>query len=217
MSGSEPSRPVQMIVLAEEGLTAQEVEAHLTADGRVRVLPADAEEEPDLLLVITAELREATLTPLRRCCPEDPAETPRPVLVPGKPDAEQLVRVVGLGAVAVMPRRPTTLADITEMLRAVVRDTTSVPRSPSGAPQEQIGTRRRKDQSADPDDASPSFTARELAVLRQLAAGSSTRDIASALHYSERTVKYIIRDMTARHRLRNRVHVVAYALRQGLL
>ncbi|MFF4902932.1 response regulator transcription factor [Streptomyces sp. NPDC001068] len=208
---------MQVIVLAEDRLTAQGVEAHLTADDRLRVLPATAEEPPDVLLLITGELREKTFTTLRRYCPEDRADAPRLVLIANRPTAEQLVRVVGLGLVAFMSRERTTLADITEMLCAVARGAASLPQSLLGSLLEQIRTRQWKDQPVDADDESASFTAREIAVLRQLAAGLSTSETAAALHYSERTVKYIIQEMTARHGLRNRVHAVAYALRQGLL
>ncbi len=58
---------------------------------------------------------------------------------------------------------------------------------------------------------------REAAVLRLLADGSSTRDIAHRLSYSERTVKAVIQDITQRFGLRNRSHAVAFALRNGLI
>ncbi|MER5604296.1 LuxR C-terminal-related transcriptional regulator [Streptomyces sp. NPDC002265] len=208
---------MQVTVLAEDRLTAQGVEAHLAADDRVHVMPVGAEENPDVLLVITAKLEEKTFTALKRYCPEDPAAAPRLVLVANKPTAQQLVRVIGLGLVAFMSREETTLADITEMLCAVARGAASLPQSLLGSLLEQIRTRQWNEQSLDTEDDSLSFTARELAVLRQLAAGLSTTEIAAALHYSERTVKYIIHEMIARHGLRNRVHAVAYALRQGLL
>nr|WP_238426732.1 helix-turn-helix transcriptional regulator [Streptomyces adustus] len=87
----------------------------------------------------------------------------------------------------------------------------------TGSLLEQIRSRSQDGQAADRSDDSSSFTDRELAVLRQLAAGFSTTEIAAALHYSERTVKYIIHEMIVRHGLRNRVHAVAHALRQGFL
>ncbi|MPY30225.1 response regulator transcription factor [Streptomyces adustus] len=208
---------MQVTVLAEDRLTAQGVEAHLAADDRVHVLPVGAEESPDVLLVITAELEEKTFTALKRYCPEDPAAAPRLVLVADKPTAQQLVRVIRLGLVAFMSREKTTLADITEMLCAVARGAASLPQSMLGSLLEQIRTRQWNGQGPDTEDESSSFTARELAILRQLAAGLSTTEIAAALHYSERTVKYVIHEMIARHGLRNRVHAVAYALRQGLL
>lgn len=218
MSGSGPARPVRVAVLAEDRLTAQGVEAHLAADERLHVLPAGAAENPDVLLVITAEPGERTFSVLKRHCPEGPAEAPRLVLVADEPTAERVVRAAGLGpAAAFMPRERTTLADITEVLCAVARGAAPVPWPLPGSPQEQTRTRRRNDRSGGTNDESSFFTTRELAVLRQLAAGSSTAEIAAALHYSERTVKYVIHEVIVRHGLRNRVHAVAFALRQGLL
>ncbi|MCX4460803.1 LuxR C-terminal-related transcriptional regulator (plasmid) [Streptomyces sp. NBC_01340] len=208
---------MQIIVLAEDRLTAQGVEAHLAADSRVLVLPSDTEEEPDVLLVITVELTQKIFKSMQRFCREDKEKSPRLVLVANKPTAEQLVRVVQLGLVAFMPRDRTTLADITEMLCAVSRGVASLPPSLLGSLLDQFRTRNWSDHAVEQSGDSPPFTAREIAVLRQLAAGFSTTEIAAALHYSERTVKYIIHEMIARHGLRNRVHAVAYALRQGFL
>jgi DNA-binding NarL/FixJ family response regulator len=54
-------------------------------------------------------------------------------------------------------------------------------------------------------------------VLRLIADGFDTREIASKLSYSERTVKNVLHGITTRLRLRNRAHAVAYALRNGLI
>ncbi|MEU9918083.1 response regulator transcription factor [Streptomyces sp. NPDC051001] len=58
---------------------------------------------------------------------------------------------------------------------------------------------------------------RELDVLRLLAEGSSTREISSALSYSERTVKNIVHDTLAKLNCRTRAHAVAIVVRQGAL
>lgn len=58
---------------------------------------------------------------------------------------------------------------------------------------------------------------RERAVLRLLADGWETREIARKLCYSTRTVTSVVHDITQRFRLRNRAHAVAYALRAGML
>jgi DNA-binding NarL/FixJ family response regulator len=60
-------------------------------------------------------------------------------------------------------------------------------------------------------------TTRESEVLRLVASGLSTREIAEKLCYSQRTVKSILHDVTNRFHLRNRAHAVAYALREGLI
>ncbi|MFF7636045.1 response regulator transcription factor [Kitasatospora sp. NPDC008050] len=58
---------------------------------------------------------------------------------------------------------------------------------------------------------------RERAVLRLVAEGHETGEIARELCYSPRTVTAVLHDVTQRFRLRNRAHAVAYALRAGLL
>ena len=61
------------------------------------------------------------------------------------------------------------------------------------------------------------LTDREIDVLKLVADGLDTNEVADRLCYSERTVKNVIHDVTTRLRLRNRTHAVAYALRQGLI
>ncbi|MCU1495150.1 MAG: helix-turn-helix transcriptional regulator [Acidimicrobiaceae bacterium] len=61
------------------------------------------------------------------------------------------------------------------------------------------------------------FSEREIEVLRLVADGFDTAEIADKLSYSERTVKNVIHDVTSRFNLRNRSHAVAYALRTGVI
>ncbi len=61
------------------------------------------------------------------------------------------------------------------------------------------------------------ITNREGEVLRLVASGLSTKEIADKLCYSQRTVKSILHDVTNRFQLKNRAHAVAYALREGLI
>jgi DNA-binding NarL/FixJ family response regulator len=61
------------------------------------------------------------------------------------------------------------------------------------------------------------LTHREIDVLKLLADGFDTAEVARQLAYSERTVKNVLQDVTRRHNLRNRTHAVAYALRQGFI
>ena len=62
-----------------------------------------------------------------------------------------------------------------------------------------------------------SLTTREQEVLRLLADGQDTQEIAASLCYSERTVKGVIHEITTRLQLRNRSHAVAFALRNDLI
>lgn len=61
------------------------------------------------------------------------------------------------------------------------------------------------------------LTARELDVLRRLADGETTREIAEGLNYSERTVKNIVHDLLEKTNSRTRAQAVALAARQGVI
>lgn len=58
---------------------------------------------------------------------------------------------------------------------------------------------------------------RELAVLRMLAAGAGTREIAESLCYSERTVKTLIQEVERELGARSRAQAVAEGIRLGII
>lgn len=59
------------------------------------------------------------------------------------------------------------------------------------------------------------LTDRERDILRLIAEGFSTREVAIRLAYSERTIKAGLQSLTSRLQLRNRTQAVAYAVRNG--
>jgi DNA-binding NarL/FixJ family response regulator len=61
------------------------------------------------------------------------------------------------------------------------------------------------------------LNARECEVLRMLADGDTTREIALRLSYSERTVKSIVHDVLEKLDCRTRAHAVALAVRRGVI
>ena len=81
---------------------------------------------------------------------------------------------------------------------------------------EQVG-RLQRDALAPRGLTATGLTRREATVLRMVAEGHATDEIARALSYSERTVKNVLHDITTRLQLRNRAHAVAFALREGLI
>ena len=58
---------------------------------------------------------------------------------------------------------------------------------------------------------------RERDVLKLLADGSDTREIASGLCFSERTVKNVVHDILMKLNCRTRAHAVAMATRAGVI
>jgi DNA-binding NarL/FixJ family response regulator len=61
------------------------------------------------------------------------------------------------------------------------------------------------------------LTAREQDVLRLLAQGHPTREVADRLCYSERTIKNVIHDAVTKLNARTRSQAVALAVRDGLI
>ncbi|MER5601756.1 response regulator transcription factor [Streptomyces sp. NPDC002265] len=217
MSGSSLPRQTQVIVLTEDPLTEEGVTAYLTAHAYVDVLTPDTVERPDILLIIATEITDKIFTRAEQYAQESAGQPPRLVLIANSPTPSQLARAVELGLTAFVPRRRVTLTDIDRALSAVARGGASLPQPLVRCLLEQIRDQRWKDQDSHEGDTPAALTAREIAVLRQLAAGFNTSEIAAALHYSERTVKNIIHQVITRCDLRNRVHAVAFALQRGLL
>jgi DNA-binding NarL/FixJ family response regulator len=61
------------------------------------------------------------------------------------------------------------------------------------------------------------LTAREQEVLRLVAEGHPTREVANRLCYSERTIKNVIHDVVTKLNARTRSQAVALAVRDGLI
>lgn len=61
------------------------------------------------------------------------------------------------------------------------------------------------------------LTTRERSVLRLIAEGCQTREVAERLSYSERTVKNVVHDITTKLDARSRSQAVAQAVREGLI
>ena len=62
-----------------------------------------------------------------------------------------------------------------------------------------------------------SLTGREAEVLRLVADGLDTAEVAEELAYSESTIKGVLAKLMTRLEARNRCHAVAIVLRQGLI
>ena len=54
-------------------------------------------------------------------------------------------------------------------------------------------------------------------MLRLIADGHATREVAAELCYSERTVKNVLHDVVTKLGARTRSHAVAHAVRAGLI
>jgi len=138
------------------------------------------------------------------------------VLVVTVVDDAGLAAAVEAGVSGLVRRADATPERLVQAVCAVVRGEGAVPPDLLGRLLVQVGRVQR--QVLGPRGMSfTGLSSREADILRLVADGLDTGEIATSLSYSERTVKNVLHDVTSRLQLRNRSHAVAYALRQGMI
>lgn len=200
-------------VHAWDDILSAGVVSHLRTRPELRVLgPADA-EQADVAVVVVDELDDDTLQLMRRVTRSG---TTRVVLVASTLADGDLVTAIEAGAVGLMRRREATADHLVATIHAASTGEGAVPPDLLGRLLAQVGTVQRGVLA--PRGLSwNGLAAREVEVLRLIADGCDTAEVAQRLAYSERTVKNVLHDITTRLQLRNRSHAVAYALREGLI
>jgi DNA-binding NarL/FixJ family response regulator len=112
------------------------------------------------------------------------------------------------GAVGVLPKDTLTPESLETIVRATLQGAGVLPSEMlSGL---LVGMRAA-------DAHSSQLTNREEQVLRLIADGHATREVAAELCYSERTVKNVLHDVVTKLGARTRTHAVAHAVRAGLI
>ncbi|UMO99770.1 LuxR C-terminal-related transcriptional regulator [Amycolatopsis sp. EV170708-02-1] len=145
-----------------------------------------------------------------------PAGPARLVLVADHPNQAELWAAVERGLAVVVARSEATPG---RLLRAVA----DAHAGRGDLPADQLGSLLRGISRLHKEVLQPreltlsGLSPRETEVLRLLAEGFDTGEIARRVAYSDRTVKNILHGLLSRFNLRNRTHVVAYALREGLI
>jgi DNA-binding NarL/FixJ family response regulator len=141
---------------------------------------------------------------------------PRVVLVVTKLDDAGMIAGIEAGACGLLRRSEANPERLSECIVAAASGDGNVPPDLLGRLLEHVGRLQR--QVLSPRGLTLSgLSERELEVLRMVADGFDTTEIATKLAYSERTIKNVIHDVTGRLNLRNRSHAVAYACRNGLI
>ncbi|MEV7342062.1 response regulator transcription factor [Streptomyces sp. NPDC093544] len=174
----------------------------------------DVEAGPGTVAVVVNETPdESTLSQLRRPVRGDGV---RAVLVVGVIREAELLDVIECGVGSIVWRHEATAHRLVQAVLAASRGDGDLPADLLGRLITQVGSLQR---SAAGHSGVPlsGLVPREVDVLRLVAEGMDTGEIASKLSYSERTVKNVMHGLTNRLHLRNRAHAVAYALREGYL
>ncbi len=205
------SSVIATFVHGHDPITQAGVVSQLRTRPEIRVVGTS---EQAAVAVVIADQVDKDVTRLLRTIRKD--NRPRLLLVATTIDDTALVAAAEAGVGGLL-RRCDASADL--MARTIVRVANGdgeVPPDLLGRLLEQVG-RLQRQVLAPRGLTFAGLTPREAQVLRLVADGHDTAEIALALCYSERTVKNVLHDLTTRLQLRNRSHAVAYAVREGLI
>jgi DNA-binding NarL/FixJ family response regulator len=215
------SQRIPVIVVARDPVSKAGVVSQLRHRPEVTVVEAEpaagAVEAPGgaapVAVVAADEVDEDTVRTLRAVRRGGCA---RVVLVATRLDDAGVVDAAEAGVCGLVRRSEATPERLVDVVRTASAGDGSVPPDLLGRLLDHVGRLQR--QVLAPRGLSFSgLSSREADVLRLVADGLDTGEIASRLAYSERTVKNVLHDVTTRLQLRNRSHAVAYALRSGLI
>lgn len=204
---------VKVAVQAADPLSLAGLVSYLRESPDIEVLPGGPSDAAEVVVAGVEQVDPNTINSLRRAIAL--SRTPVVAVCGHADDAFSLY--ANVARLVVLPAADASDGRLVKVVLAVARDQSvgefTAPEHPEHAAA--TGPAKRAQPSAG-QSTSP-FTEREIDVLRLLADGHGTAEVASNLGYSQRTVKNVIYNLTRRLDLKNRQHAVAYAFRAGIL
>lgn len=200
-------------VYADDPVYQAGLAASLRSRPEVRVVDAAEPDSADVAVVVTDEVDPSTVRVVRALQRNG---CPRVLVVAARLDESAVLAAAEAGACGLMRRGDARPERLVDAVRAAAAGNGTLPPDLLGRLLDEIG-RLQRHVLAPHGLTLAGLTEREVQVLRLLADGCDTTEIAANLCYSERTVKTVIHEVTTRLQLRNRSHAVAYALRAGLI
>ncbi|HEX6356344.1 helix-turn-helix transcriptional regulator [Actinophytocola sp.] len=204
---------VPVVVYASDQILQAGVSHQLRVRPEVEILAQEEEKRATVSLVVVDWMDDAATRLLRRLHRMSSARTG---LVVGRFDRNALQTTVECGVAAVIRREDANQDSLVRMITAITRGEGVLPGDMLAQLLDHVGKLQR--QALDPRGLSLStLSAREVEVLRLVAEGFDTAEIAVKMSYSERTVKNVLHEVSTRLQLRNRAHAVGHAMRHGLI
>jgi DNA-binding NarL/FixJ family response regulator len=204
---------ISVYVHADDPISRAGVASQLRGHSGLRMVEQPDSCDDGVALVVAEEMDEQAARAIRSLRRRG---AQRVVLVVSRVDGASLLAAVEAGASGLVRRGQVTPETLIGAIRSAAAGDGTVPPDLLGSLLEQVGRLQRNVLS--PRGLTISgLTEREVRVLKLLAEGLDTAEVARELYYSDRTVKNILHDVTSRLNLRNRTHAVAYAIRQGLI
>jgi DNA-binding NarL/FixJ family response regulator len=204
---------ISVYVFASDPISQAGVASQLRARPEIVVVDQAGIDAAEVAIVIAEGVDDAVLRVLRAI---QRGGIPRTVLVASILDDASVVSAAEAGVSALVRRSEATPDRLAQVVVRVAAGEAEMPADLLASLLGQVGNLQR--QVLGPRGLTFSgLSEREVQVLRLVADGYDTAEIARRLCFSERTIKSILHDVTTRLQLRNRAHAVAYAVREGLI
>lgn len=204
---------MRVAVYAPDPLTAAGLTGTLRACADMVVEEGLQSPRADVRVVVADALTSELLSLLRRAANNGGVPV---VLVVNQLEESELLAAVECRVVAVLPRAAATGDRLVHGVRAAAAGGGVLPPVMLGELLKHV-ERLQRELLAPKGMNAAGLSPREVDVLRLMADGWDTAEIATRLCYSERTVKNVISGVTQRLKLKNRPHAVAYAMRAGMI
>jgi len=220
MSGRADGRPVRVMVVDDHPMWRDAVERDLTAEGFDVVAAASDGREalrrfpaarPDLVVLDLQIPEPDGVAVTAEVVALDPGV--RVLILSASGEQEDVLAAVKAGATGYLVKSASRAELVEACTRVAQGETVYTP----GLAGLVLGEYRRL--SSEPvttDEEAPRLTDRETEVLRLVAKGLSSKEIAARLVLSHRTVQNHVQNTLRKLQLHNRVQLVRYAFEQGL-
>ena len=204
---------IRVAVRAADSLTFVGLVSLVRSRPELSLLSPDDYAEADVVIVAVERLGSDAVAMLRQVV----ADIGAPVLLICNDITEaELLVAVRYRVVAILPRPAVTPDRLARSVLSAANGEGVMPPNLVGELLKHI-ERLQRDVLAPNGLNAAGLTPREIDVLRLMADGLDTNEIAGTLAYSERTIKNIVYGLTQRLNLRNRTHAIAYAFRAGVI
>ncbi len=228
-----PSRTVTTVstrtpvfIYAADPLSAAGAKAQLMAEPTIELVgPVDLDRARVALVV--ADAADEGVAKVARAIQRD--GVPHVVLVAAHFDEAGVVMAVAAGVTGFLRRTDATSARLVQVIRDADRAGCQLPEGllrraasvqvhdlPSRPDVLELGE-PLSERTAVATVAEARLSGREVEVLRLVADGYDTADVAEQLAYSESTIKGVLAKLMTRLEARNRCHAIAIVLREGLI
>jgi DNA-binding NarL/FixJ family response regulator len=211
-SATGPAAGTTVLVFAKDPISRAGVASQLLGVPEMDVVEPGNSRPPDVAVLVTDLVEEEVLRVIRTIRRGTPSKV---VIVAGVLDSQSILAAIEAGATGFLRR---SLADQERLSHVIQKAKRGEPVLPPRLEERLLDRDERLDHAAAfSQPAAHRLSARDLQVLRLLADGCDTAEIAQRLAYSEPTIKNVIQRLFEHLKVRNRPHAVAVALRTGII